>query len=141
MSPQDAFLWISMGAFEVESASGWRRAISCRAMRSLVAVLLVLACSACTSASSGPRSTVITYPEGLPGNDTTVYPPTPDVYVPPILVAPIDDASADGESGLIDVMAVDTSDDAPAADGTDGSVADAVAADAGGSDAADASPE
>jgi hypothetical protein len=103
--------------------------------------LLLLGLSSCTSASSGPRSTVITFPEGLPGNDTTVYPPTPDVYVPPILVAPIDDASADAESGLIDVMTVDTSDDAPAADATDGSVADAVAADAGGSDAADASPE
>jgi hypothetical protein len=38
-------------------------------------VLLVLVCSACTSASSGPTTTVITVPEGLPGNDTVVYPP------------------------------------------------------------------
>jgi hypothetical protein len=103
----------------------------------------VLGAWSCTSSSSGPI--VVTYPEGLPGNDTTVYPPAPDVYVPPILVAPLDDASADTDSALMDVVAVDTSDaglDAPGADAaTDGSVAAAVAADAGGGDAADASPE
>ncbi len=114
-------------------------------MRSLVAVLLVLTCSACTSASSGARSTVITFPEGLPGNDTTVYPQAPDAYVRPIVVAALDDASADADSGLTDGVTVDTSDaslDAAGADAaTDGSVADAVAVDAGGGDGADASPE
>jgi hypothetical protein len=91
-------------------------------VRPLAVVLLVLTCSACTSASSGPRSTVIWYPEGLPGDDEVVQPAAPpDVYVyrPPIVVPPLDGASADA----------DVTPDASAAD-AGGAYLEAAAADA-----------
>jgi hypothetical protein len=68
-------------------------------VRVLVALPLVLACSACSSKSVGP--TVVTFPDGLPTNNSNALPQVspPDVDFPPVSVAPVDDASTDEGRG------------------------------------------